>query len=504
MITDPVVAPRLRAAPYLASAGAVLVVGLAAHALTRFVSLPHVSVLFIAAVVMSAAFWGFWPSVLAALLSVAAGSYFFYSPIFSFRVSAEQDLADLAVFVIVAAFTSRLAAAVRAQAHEARRRRDAIAGLLAFTERLASSTSDAELNAAIAAHLAPVLGRPLHLLLPKDGRLCAVASEDRADGLPEEVRIAAERVMAGGQTDPAGWRIEPLAAGRSPVGVVVVAARPAPLADPEYARGLLGHAGLALERARLRREVAEARLKAQGEELRDALLNSVSHDLQTPLAAILGSATALESFAEHGTPPARRELVSTIREETERLTAYIDNVLDLTRIRSGQIAARLELVELADIINAALRRKERQLRAHAVDVQVPADLPMLRLDLFLMEHALANLLDNAAKFSPAGSRISLAARIDHDAVALEVTDRGCGIAPGDLQRVFEAFYRGAGPEGRPASGTGLGLAICRAFIEANGGSVAAFSAGQGRGVTVRLRLPLPENPVPDESAEGDD
>lgn len=503
MITDPVLAPRLSAAPYLASAGAVLVVGLAAHALTRFVSLPHVSVLFIAAVVMSAAFWGFWPSVLAALLSVAAGSYFFYSPIFSFRVSAEQDLADLAVFVIVAAFTSRLAAAVRAQAHEARRRRDAVAGLLAFTERLASSTSDAELNAAIAAHLAPVLGRPLHLLLPRDGRLCAVASEDRADGLPEEVRVAAERVMAGGEAELAGWHIEPLAAGRSPVGVVVVS-RPAPLADPEYARGLLGHAGLALERARLRREVAEARLKAQGEELRDALLNSVSHDLQTPLAAILGSATALESFAEHGTPPARRELVSTIREETERLTAYIDNVLDLTRIRSGQIAARLELVELADIINAALRRKERQLRAHAVDVHVPADLPMLRLDLFLMEHALANLLDNAAKFAPAGSRISLTARIDDDAVALEVTDRGCGIPPGDLQRVFEAFYRGAGPEGRPASGTGLGLAICRAFIEANGGSVAAFSEGEGRGVTVRLRLPLPENPVPDEPEEGDD
>jgi len=452
---------------------------------------------------MSAAFWGFWPSVLAALLSVAAGSYFFYSPIFSFRVSAEQDLADLAVFVIVAAFTSRLAAAMRAQAHEARRRRDAIAGLLAFTERLAGSTSDAELDAAIAAHLAPVLGRPLHLLLPRDNRLCAVASEGRADGLPEEVRAAAERVMAGGEGELAGWRIEPLAAGGSPAGVVV-ASRPAPPADPEYVKGLLAHAGLALERARLHREVAEARLKAQGEELREALLNSVSHDLQTPLAAILGSATALESFAEHGTPPARRELVSTIREETERLTAYIDNVLDLTRIRSGQIAARLELVELADIINAALRRKERQLRAHAVDVQVPADLPMLRLDLFLMEHALANLLDNAAKFAPAGSRIGLAARIDHDAVALEVTDRGCGIAPGDLQRVFEAFYRGAGPAGRPASGTGLGLAICRAFVEANGGSVAAFSAGEGRGVTVRLRLPLPENPVPDESAEGDD
>jgi two-component system sensor histidine kinase KdpD len=486
VINAPVLARRLRAAPYLASAGAVLVVGLAAHALTRFVSLPHVSVLFIAAVVMSAAFWGFWPSVLAALLSVAAGSYFFYSPIFSFRVSAEQDLADLAVFVIVAAFTSRLAANVRTQALEARRRRDAIAGLLAFNERLAESASDADLHAAIVAHLAPLLGRPLHLLLPEEGRLRVVASDGGA-----------------GDSLSAGRRIELRAAASAPAGVVM-APQPGPPADPEYVKGLLAHAGLALERARLRREVAEARLKAQGEQLREALLNSVSHDLQTPLAAILGSATALESFAEHGTLQARRELVSTIREETERLTAHIENVLDLTRIRSGQIAARLELVELADIINAALRRKESQLRAHDVQVRVPPDLPMLRLDLFLMEHALANLLDNAAKYAPAGSRITLAARMEDEAVALELTDQGCGIAAADLQRVFAAFYRGTGPQGRPAAGTGLGLAICRAFVEANGGSVAALSAGEGRGVTVRVRLPLPAKSVAAESPADDD
>jgi two-component system sensor histidine kinase KdpD len=366
--TTRVLEHRLRAAPYLASAATVIVVGLAADVLTRFVSLPHVSVLFIASVVMSAAFWGFWPAVLAALLSVAAGSYFFYSPIFSFRVSAEQDLADLAVFVIVAAFTSRLAANVRAQALEAQRRRDAMAGLLAFNERLAESSSDADLHAAIVAHLAPVLGRPLHLLLPEDGHARVVASDGSA-----------------GESLPSGRRIELRAAASAPAGVVI-APQPGPPADPEYVKGLLGHAGLALERARLSREVAEARLKAQGEQLREALLNSVSHDLQTPLAAILGSATALESFAEHGTLQARRELVSTIREETERLTAYIENVLDLTRIRSGQIAARFELIELADIINAALRRKESQLRAHEVQVRVPADLPMLRLDPFLMAH----------------------------------------------------------------------------------------------------------------------
>jgi two-component system sensor histidine kinase KdpD len=236
----------------------------------------------------------------------------------------------------------------------------------------------------------------------------------------------------------------------------------------------------------------------QGEALREALINSVSHDLQTPLAAILGSATALESFGEHGVPRVQRELVATIRDESERLASYIDNVLDLTRIRSGQIAPRLELVELSDIINAALRRKQKALCGHAVHVELPPDLPMLRLDLFLMEHALANVLDNAAKYAPAGSKLSIVAGVRNGLVALDVTDSGSGIHAEDLQRVFDAFYRGAGPEGRPASGTGLGLAICRAFVEANGGSVAALSAGPGRGATVRLRLPVPESAVSDD------
>jgi len=323
--------------------------------LTQFVPLPHVSVLFLAAVITSAALWGLGPSLFAAVLSVAAGSYFFYSPIHSFHVADPQDFADLAMFVVAAVLTSRLADGVRRQA----------------------------------------------------------------------------------------------------------------------------------------REIAEARLKAQGEALREALLNSVSHDLQTPLAAILGSASVLESLDERAEPRTRRELAATIREEAERLASHIGNVLDLTRIRSGQIAPRLELVELADIINGALRRKEKALAGRELRVELPPGLPMLRLDLFLMEHAIANVLDNAAKFSPPGSAVSVAARVEGREVALEIADAGRGIGSGDLERVFEAFYRGSPQQGGAAAGSGLGLAICRAFVEANGGAVAALSAGPGHGTTVQIRLPLP-------------
>jgi two-component system sensor histidine kinase KdpD len=478
------------------SAAAVVVVGLAAHVLTRLVPLPHVSILFLAAVVAIAALWGFWPSVFTAVLSVAAGSFFFYAPIFSFRVAAAQDLADLAVFVIVAAFTSRLAASVRARALEAQRRQDNIARLLAFSDRLAGTIGDDDLHAVILEHLAPAFGRPIHLLLPSEGRLAVAASLGGAAPPVEILRAAAQGAS------PPGWRLERLAMAQAHAGIVAARA-PAPSADPEYAKALLSHAALALERARLRREVAEARIKGQGEALREALLNSVSHDLQTPLAAILGSASALESFGEHGDPRARGELAATIRQESERLASYIENVLDLTRIRSGQIAPRLELVELADIVNAALRRKQKALDGYSVEVELPPNLPMLRLDLFLMEHALANVLDNATKYAPAGSRLRIAARAQNGDVVLDVTDGGSGIHAEDLGRIFDAFYRGAAPEGGSPSGSGLGLAICRAFVEANGGSVTAASAGPGRGTTLRLRLPVPEVAAAAESAIDD-
>jgi two-component system, OmpR family, sensor histidine kinase KdpD len=496
----------LRLLPYLKSTLAVAVVGVAAYALTLFVPLPHVPVLFLAAVVMSAARWGLGPSLLAAFLSVAAGSYFFYSPIYSFRVANLQDLVDLLMFVIVAALTSRLAAGVRAQALEAKRGQSVVGGLYAFGERLAASATPAELDAAILEHLAPLLGQPIHLLLPDAGGLGVAASQNGAAPPPAEVLAAAAGVMAGHEAALSGWRIAPLPSSQGVEGVVAAResdAGPAQV-DADYVKALLVQAALAIERSRLDREIADARVKAQGEALREALINSVSHDLQTPLAAILGSATVLESFGEAGEPGVRRELVTTIREEAERLGSYIGNVLDLTRIRSGQIAPRLELVELSDIINAALRRTEKALAGHVLHVDLPPDLPMLRIDLFLMEHAVMNVLDNAAKYSSAGSKVSIVASEQEGEVVLDITDCGCGVPAEDLDRVFDAFYRGGRHTAGAAAGSGLGLAICRAFVAANGGSAIMISDGVARGATVRLRLPVPASAEALEGASADD
>jgi two-component system sensor histidine kinase KdpD len=496
----------LRLLPYLKSTLTVAVVGVAAYALTLLVPLPHVPVLFLAAVVMSAVRWGLGPSLLAAFLSVAAGSYFFYSPIYSFRVANLQDLVDLVMFGLVAALTSRLAAGVRTQALEAKRGQTVVGGLYAFSERLAASATPAQLNAAILDHLAPLLGQPIHLMLPDAGVLAVAASRNGAAPLPPEVLAAAERVMAGNEVAVSGWRLAPLQTVQGAVGVVA-ASQPEPGAasqvDTDYVKAILGQAALAIERTRLDREIADARVKAQGEALREALINSVSHDLQTPLAAILGSATVLESFGEAGEPGARRELVTTIREEAERLGSYIGNVLDLTRIRSGQIAPRLEWVELSDIINAALRRREKALAGYVLRVDLPPDLPMLRLDLFLMEHAVMNVLDNAAKYSPTGSQVSVVASEQAGEVVLDIADCGSGVPAEDLERVFDAFYRGDRHTAR-AAGSGLGLAICRAFVAANGGSATMISDGPGHGATVRMRLPIPASAEALEGSPADD
>jgi two-component system sensor histidine kinase KdpD len=475
-------------APYAGSAAAVAAVVGTTHLLTRFLPLPHVSVLFMAAVLTSAALWGFWPSVFAAVLSVAASMYFFYSPIFDFRVAAAQDIADLGVFLVVASATSRLAANVRGKALEARRQQRNVARLLAFNESVASASDDTALARTIVEELAGNFGGSVHLLRPHEGPLALAASCGNA-ALGEDALATARRIADGHDATLPGWRFERLATAQGLAGVVAAEGGHAPV-DPEYMKALLAQAALAIERAALRSKIAEASIRRHGEALREALLNSVSHELRTPLAAILGSATALESLGEQVDAGARGELVGAIREETERLQSYIDNVLDLTRIRAGQITPRLELVEFSDIVNAALRRKHKALGALSVQVDLPPELPMLKLDLFLMEHALANVLDNAAKYAPAGSRIRIGARLNGGEVVARIEDEGTGIRGEQLPHVFDAFYRGEAAGAQPA-GTGLGLAICRAFVEANGGTASASSGGPGAGFSVELRLPVP-------------
>jgi two-component system sensor histidine kinase KdpD len=285
----------------------------------------------------------------------------------------------------------------------------------------------------------------------------------------------------------------PIRTGRGAVGVVGIDNdSPGPLLSPDQRRlldALSDQTALAIERINLAEDLDRAKIVAETDRLRSALLTSLSHDLRTPLASILGSATTLDSYGTRLDEQARQELTGTIREEAERLNRFIANLLDMTRLESGAIEPRLGAVDLAELIGSALERATKILSAHRVELDIPADLPMLDLDPVLFEQVLFNLLDNAAKYAPSGSLIRIEAREDRDRVRLAVIDEGAGIAPADLERVFDKFYR-VHAQDRQRAGTGLGLAICRGFIEAMGGAIVAENRRDRPGAIFTLTLPM--------------
>ena len=252
---------------------------------------------------------------------------------------------------------------------------------------------------------------------------------------------------------------------------------------------LADQAALAIERVNLVEAVDRARLAVETDRLRSALLTSISHDLRTPLASILGSATSLSGALDAAT---RDALARNIQDEAERLNRFIGNLLDMTRLESGPLPTRTSLTELSDVVGSALQRASKVLGNHAVQMRLESGLPLLELDDVLLEQALFNLLDNAAKYTPPGSRIAISAWREGGQVKLQVMDEGHGIAPGDLERIFDKFYRAGGPDHRRA-GTGLGLSICRGFIEAMGGTIVASNRTDRSGAVFTIALPVPAN-----------
>jgi two-component system sensor histidine kinase KdpD len=267
---------------------------------------------------------------------------------------------------------------------------------------------------------------------------------------------------------------------------------PGPLLTPDAQRlldALADQAAVAIERISLARGLDEARVLAETGRLRGALLTSISHDLRTPLASILGAVSSLRSFPEKYGAAEREELLATLQDEAERLNRFVSNLLDMTRLESGAIELTLDMVDVGEIVGAALQRAAGVLARHRVEVAIAPDLPMLQLDAVLFEQVLFNLLDNAAKYSPPGSRVDINAGRDGELVEIEVVDQGSGIPPDDLERIFDKFYRVQAQDRRRA-GTGLGLAICRGFVEALGGWIVARNRRDRPGAVLTIRMPV--------------
>lgn len=244
---------------------------------------------------------------------------------------------------------------------------------------------------------------------------------------------------------------------------------------------------LALEREHLAHKMHQAEMLAATEKLRAALLMSISHDLRTPLGSILGNVTSLRQYGHLYDEKIRLEMLIAIEDETRRLSLFVDNLLHMTRIDAGALRPTIEPVDVSDLIGSALRRVAKRLSGHRVHTALASDLPMIPLDFVLAEQVLVNVLENAGKFSAAGTNITVSAEQPNDELVIRVEDQGPGIPEHDLPRIFERFFRAPVGDHRPA-GVGLGLSVCKGFVEAMGGSITARNREDGKGVAITIRF----------------
>jgi two-component system sensor histidine kinase KdpD len=406
------------------------------------------------------------------------------------------------VFVLVAAIASNLTARVRMQAIVARQRAATTEDLYRFSRKLAGIATLDDLLWATAYQMAHMLRLHVVLLLPEGEELNVRAGYPPEDTLEDADLAAAKWTVQHGQeagrgadTLPGARRLFlPMRTARGVVAVIGLdSSRDGALLTPDQRRlldSLADQTALAIERLHLSEEMDRARVAAETEKLRSALLTSISHDLRTPLASILGSATSLKQYRGQMGETDQEQLLATIQEEAERLNHFIANLLDMTRLESGALVPNLEPVDLGDVVGSVLRRVKPLVQQHKITLDIEQGLPMPRLDPVLFEQVLFNLLDNAAKYAPAGTAITLRARREGAAVKVQVLDEGPGLPEEDRERVFDKFYRvRAGDKQR--AGTGLGLAIARGFMEAMGGTITAANRSDAQGAVFTLTLPVP-------------
>lgn len=473
--------------------------------LDQVLDVRNLALVFLMAVLTSAVIHGLRPALYSCIISALAFNFFFLPPRYTLTISDPESVLALFFFLGVAIIASNLTATVQRQAAAARQRARTTEDLYLFSKKLAGTGTLDDVLWATAFQIASMLKVRVVLLLPEDGGIAVKAGYPPDDTL-DDADIAAARwawehnhaAGRGADTLPGAKRLYvPLRTGRTAVGVIGLDSdrRDGPLLTPEQQRlldALADQAALAIERVQLVADVDRAKLAAEADRLRSALLTSISHDLKTPLAAILGAAGTLRDYLSSMPEEDRNDLLSTVVDESERLNRFIANLLDMTKIESGAMEPNYALHYAGDIAGSALRRAAKILDRHRTEMSIPEDLPMVKVDPVLFEQVLFNLLDNAAKYAPEASTIRIRGFSDSFSVALEISDEGPGIPEGDLDRIFDTFYRvRKGDQVR--AGTGLGLSICRGFIEAMGGTITAGNRKDRPGAVFTIRLPRPND-----------
>ncbi|MCD4863636.1 sensor histidine kinase [Pseudomonas sp. PLB05] len=499
----PVARPRraIRPGPYGAAVLATAVAAAIAEGLSGLLELPNISLIFLAAVLLVAVRSSRGPALFCALLGFLAYDFLFIPPAFSLTINREQDVLTLAFFLLMALLTGDLAARQRRQLQALRRTQRETLALLDFT-RLLSAASDRQAVASVTLKQLGDATRHVCLLLPeKAGQLVSQPGDLH---LADNERIAAEWAWkqekpAGRGTDTlpsGGWWWWPLLGEGGSLAVLGVRrddAQPLDQAERRQLASLAQPLAQALARVRLSEDLEAARLHGETEQLRSALLASVSHDLRTPLTVMRGSIDALATLGDAIPASDRQELLEATRQEAERLDRYIQNLLDMTRLGHGSLQLARDWVDPGDILASALQRLQPLLTELQVATRIEAGLPLLWVHPALIEQALVNVLENAIRFSVPGGRLEISLLRQGGELQIAVADEGPGIPPEDRARIFDMFYTAARGD-RGGQGTGLGLAICQGMVGAHGGRVSVEDGLDGRGTTLRMHLPLPAAP----------
>jgi two-component system sensor histidine kinase KdpD len=471
----------------------------------RYLSVANLSLIFLTAVLVVAVRTRMAVAVYTALLCFIGYNFFFAPPRYTLAIANADDALAVTLFLVVALVCSRLATRLASQVESLRASHAQARALLALGQQLATSTDAAGIREAGAKALAHALRCEVSIFARDAEQVLRVVFN-----APHERTLSAQELAAADWSDRHGeqagrftdtlngaacWAL-PLGNEARPLGVAALRFDPA-LTEPDpdqrsLALAMTQDIGQALERARLSNELEGARVQGETERLRNALLSSVSHDLRSPLASMIGAAGTLVSYEEKLPQEERRQLLEAILGEGQRLDRYIQNLLDMTRLGHGTLKLNRDWTDSAEIIAAAVARLRKLFPDLRVETVAPAESVLLYVHPALIEQALFNILENAARFSPPDEAVRVHVQNQGERLTIDVSDRGPGIPEDERARIFDMFYSVARGDRAP-QGTGLGLAICRGMIGAHGGSVEALP-GDGIGTTIRISLPLPPPP----------
>ena len=491
---------------YVYGLGLVVLATLLGQLVHDVFSTTTIAMLYLLCVVITAYLWGLGPSILVSVLGVLAFDFFHVPPYLTFRVADTQYIFTFIILLIVGLVISLLALRVRRQTQASRRRERETAALYALGRDLAVSNDLDSYIHAILERAKETLGHDIKVYLPEaqNNESLRLYSDNPNIAANENELAAAlwsfqHQKMVGHGTDTlpnAAARYLPLVTSRSTVGVIAVTtAKATGELSIEQERLLEAYADLAavaIESIQLANEAQNAQVLRKTEKLQTALLNSISHDLRTPMVSIIGVLSSLQQESMHLDDAAKLNLIQVARDEAERLNDLITNLLDVSRVESGAIKLFRQPSDVQELFGAVLEQLGNRVGSHQINMEIPTDLPFISVDFGLILQTLVNILDNAIKYSPSGSPIDIKARQADNEIQIEIADRGIGVPPQDLSRIFDKFYRVQRPES--VAGTGLGLFISKGIIEAHGGRINALNR-QGGGMVLRIILPIvaPEN-----------